>query len=124
MKKLLILFAFTLIATLYFTSCEPDTESYSPQERMVAFLAAANTAQWGELKQHTHPASANYNTADATFWETELDAYLPLINLNVTGQTATCDGAGPVTFYFFLTADSDDNNLINHIERDATTVFQ
>lgn len=124
MKKILTIFAFTLIAALYFTSCEPDTESYTPQERMAAFLATANTAQWSELKQHTHPASADYNTADATFWGNAFETYLPLINLTVTGQTATCTGAGPVTFDFFLTADGDNNNLINHIERGATTVFR
>lgn len=125
MKKLLILFAFTLVATLYFTSCEPDSESYSPQERMAAFLATANTAQWSDLKQHTHPASADYNTADALFWSNAFETQIPLIKLIVTGQTATCtNAAGSATFYFYLTADGDNNNLINHIERDTTPVFR
>lgn len=118
MKKILTIFAFTLIAALYFTSCEPDTESYTPQERMAAFLATANTAQWSALKQHTHPAAAQYNEADDVFWETRFDSIRPLINLSVTGTTATfTDSSSSTELSATLLEDGEDNYKIQRIEK-------
>ena len=123
MKKLLPFLLFALMIAL-FTGCPMVDDAYSVRDRMEAFIDDANDESWSDLKQHTDPDAADYNTANATFWENALANFIPLEDLAVSGQTATCTGAGDVTFYFFLNADSDDNNLINHIERGSTMVFR
>jgi len=125
MKKLIPLLILIIAATL-FLGCEMDEEdTYSVQERMEAFIDDVNDEAWGDLKDHTYSEATQHDEANAVFWENRLDTYIPLKDLAFTAeQVATCtDNAGTFTFTFYLTADSDDNNTIQRIERDATTIF-
>lgn len=110
MKKILALAAFTLIATLYFTSCDPDSENYTPRERMEAFMEDVNAKRWDDLKQHTHPEAENYSEANSAFWKF-LSTYIPLTNLSVNGTTATFNGRG-ISFTATLAEDEEDNYKI------------
>jgi len=122
MKNLIPVLA-VLAVLMAFTACEVE-ETYSVRERMKAFIDDANAKSWSDLKAHTHPEANDYNTANADFWETRFSTSVPLDDLTVRGQTATVTGEDDVTFTFYLTADGSDDNLINHIERDGTTVFR
>ena len=131
MKNLIPVLA-VLAVLMAFTACEVEEtysvhereETYSEHERMEAFIDDANDESWSDLKAHTHPDSDDYNTANADFWENACSPYIPLQDLAVDGQTATCSGAGGVTFDFYLTEDSSDDNLIIRIERGPDTIFK
>jgi len=122
MKNLIPVLA-VLAVLMAFTACEVE-ETYSVHERMEAFIDDVNASSWSDLKAHTHPDSDDYNTANADFWENAFSPYIPLQDLAVDGQTATCSGAGGVTFDFYLTADGSDDNLIIRIERGPDTIFE
>jgi hypothetical protein len=123
MKNLIPVLA-VLAVLMAFTACEVE-ETYSVSERMQAFINDANDESWSDLKAHTHPEAAMYDQAgDPDFWENYFSNSVPLDDLRVDGQTAHCTGLGGEVYDFYLTADGDDDNLINHIERDGTTVFR
>lgn len=110
MKKILALAAFTLIAALYFGSCDLTEEKYTPRERMEAFMEDVNAGRFDDLKQHTHPEAENYSEANEDFWDF-LSTYIPLTNLSVNGTTATFDGGG-ISFTATLAEDEEDNYKI------------
>ncbi len=110
MKKILALAAFTLIAALYFGSCDLLAEKYTPRERMEAFIEDANNGRWLDLKQHTHSDADNYSQANSDFWKF-LSNYIPLTNLSVNGTTATFNGSG-TSFTATLAEDEEDNYKI------------
>lgn len=111
MKKILALAAFTLIAALYFGSCDLLAEKYTPRERMEAFIEDANAGRWDDLKQHTHPEAEKYGQANSGFW-VFLSNYIPLTNLSFSsGTTATFDGGG-ISFTATLAEDEEDNYKI------------
>ena len=92
MKNLIPVLA-VLAVLMAFTACEVE-ETYSVRERMEAFIDDANVESWSDLKAHTHPEANDYKTANADFWENAFSPYIPLQDLAVDGQTATCSGAG------------------------------
>ena len=106
-----------------FTACEVE-ETYSVHERMEAFIDDVNASSWSDLKAHTHPEAAMYEEADADFWENYFSTSFLLDDLTVRDQTATVTSADDVTFTFYLTADSSDDNLIFRIDRGPTTIFE
>ncbi|OQB03560.1 MAG: hypothetical protein BWY20_01502 [Spirochaetes bacterium ADurb.Bin215] len=122
MKTLIPVLA-VLAVLISLAACDVE-DTYSVRERMKAFIDDANAESWNDLKAHTHPDSENYQQADADFWETRLSVSVPLDDLTVSGQTATVTGADDVTFTFYLTADSSDDNLIIRIERGPDTIFE
>ncbi len=122
--KTLIPVLAVLAVLMSFAACEVE-DTYSPRERMEAFIDDVNASSWSDLKAHTHPEAAMYEEAgDPDFWENAFSPYIRLQDLAVDGQTATCSGAGEVTFDFYLTADGDDDNLINRIKRGPDTIFE
>ena len=122
MKNLIPVLA-VLAVLMAFTACEVE-ETYSVSERMEAFIDDANAESWSDLKAHTHPEADRYEAADADFWENYFSTSVPLDDLTVRGQTATVISADDVTFTFYLTADSSDDNLIIRIERGPDTIFE
>ena len=110
MKTLIPVLA-VLAVLMAFTACEVE-ETYSVRERMKAFIDDANDESWSDLKAHTHPEANDYNTANADFWETRFST------------SATVTGEDDVTFTFYLTADSSDDNLIIRIKRGPDTIFE
>lgn len=123
MKNLIPVLA-VLAVLMAFTACEVE-ETYSVRERMQAFIDDANAESWSDLKAHTHPDAAMYEQAgDPDFWETRFSTSVPLDDLTVSDQTVTVTGADDVTFTFYLTADSSDDNLIIRIERGPDTIFE
>ncbi len=111
------------LTLVLFTACD-DIIPISARDRMILFIADANAEKWSELKKHTHPDASAYNTADAGFWETNMDTYLELIGPVMSGNTATVTGAGPVTFTFSLKEDGKKNYKIYRILRGATIIFE
>ena len=122
MKNLIPVLA-VLAVLMAFTACEVE-DTYSPRERMQAFIDDANDKSWSDLKAHTHPEADRYDEADADFWENYFSTSVPLDDLRVDGQTAHCTGLGGVVYDFYLTADGDDDNLIIRIKRGPTTIFE
>lgn len=122
MKTLIPVLA-VLAVLMSFAACEVE-DTYSPRERMQAFIDDANASSWSDLKAHTHPEAAMYEEADSTFWENQLSSSIPLDDLRVDGQTALCTGLGGEVYDFYLTADGDDDNLIIRIKRGPTTIFE
>ena len=122
MKNLIPVLA-VLAVLMAFTACEVE-ETYSVHERMEAFIDDANTKSWSDLKAHTHPEADRYEAADADFWENYFLTSVPLDDLTVRDQTATVTSADDVTFTFYLTADSSDDNLIIRIKRGPDTIFE
>ena len=122
MKTLIPVLA-VLAVLMSFAACEVE-DTYSPRERMQAFIDDANASSWSDLKAHTHPEAAMYDEADADFWENYFSTSVPLDGLTVSGQTVTVTGADDVTFTFYLTADSSDDNLIIRIKRGPDTIFE
>ena len=127
MKKIFALAAFTLIAALYFGSCDLLAEKYTPRERMEAFIEDANVSAWGDLKEHTHPDADNYGQANSGFWETRLQSFISLKNLSVSGTTATfTNSANSVDFTATLAEDEEDNYKILDIynDTDGSYIFE
>ena len=122
MKTLIPVFA-VLAVLMSFAACEVE-DTYSPRERMQAFIDDANASSWSDLKAHTHPEAAMYEEADSTFWENQLSSSIPLDDLREDGQTAHCTGLGGEVYDFYLTADGSDDNLINRIKRGPDTIFE
>ena len=123
MKTLIPVLA-VLAVLMSFAACEVE-DTYSPRERMQAFIDDVNASSWSDLKAHTHPEAAMYDQAgDPDFWENYFSNSVPLDDLTVRGQTATVTGEDDVTFTFYLIADSSDDNLIIRIERDTDTIFE
>lgn len=122
MKKIIALTAFTLIAALYFGSCDLLAEKYNPRERMEAFIEDANNGRWLDLKQHTHPDATQYSQAGAaSFWSNEfISSYLPLSSPSITGATATFENSnGDTTYTATLAEDEEDNYKILDIYNDT-----
>ena len=90
--KLTLARAVLALAVLAVTGCKPEDDSVSVTERMQMFIEDANAGDYGSLKDHTHPAATNYNTADSAYWSTRLAAYIPLGSLSVNGSSATATG--------------------------------
>ena len=123
MKTLIPVLA-VLAVLMSFAACEVE-DTYSPRERMQAFIDDANDKSWSDLKAHTHPDADRYEAAgDPDFWENYFSTSVPLDGLTVSGQTVTVTGADYVTFTFYLTADSSDDNLIIRIKRGPDTIFE
>jgi len=122
MKKILALAAFTLIATLYFTSCDLDSENYTPRERMEAFIEDANAGRWLDLKQHTHPGATQYNGMTTEIWKQYFKE--GIVSLTISGTTATFTSES-VDYPATLMLDGEDNYKIRRIERTSppTSIF-
>ena len=124
MKKILALAAFTLIAALYFGSCDLLAEKYTPRERMEAFIEDANAGRWLDLKQHTHPDASAVNAANPEFWQTFLKAG-STGSLSVTGTSGYFTSSS-VDYKATLEEDEEDNYKIRRIIRtsDSHIVFE
>lgn len=124
MKKILALAAFTLIAALYFGSCDLLAEKYTPRERMEAFIEDANNGRWLDLKQHTHPEADRYNTMPPSNWSDEFGGvHSPIGSLSVSGTTAIFEAADNPEYTATLQEDDKDNYKIRRIERISPTSF-
>lgn len=124
MKKILALAAFTLIAALYFGSCDLLAEKYTPRERMEAFIEDANAGRWLDLKQHTHPDASAVNAANPEFWSNEFNNAIPLDLLSISGTTATFTDLSPsINYAATLEEDEEDNYKIRSITRNGSPYF-
>ena len=122
MKTLIPVLA-VLAVLMSFAACEVE-DTYSPRERMQAFIDDANASSWSDLKAHTHPEAAMYEEADATFWSTEFEPHQDLDNLSVNGTTATfTDATDTITYTARLREDADDDYKIYEIDRNGGEFF-
>jgi hypothetical protein len=89
---------------------------------MEMFIEDANAGDMGSLKEHTHPDATSYNLANAAYWTAFFagGVDLPLVNLSVSGNTATALG-GVTTYTFTLTEDGEDVYKIRTITGGGTT---
>ena len=121
MKKTrtLVALALALFAVLALSGCMLDAMEVG--DTMGDFVLYANTGAWGALQQLTHTGAGDYATADASFWETALETYTPLIVGLTTDSSAIVTGGG-ATFTFTLMKDGDDMK-IRIIMRGGTIIF-
>ena len=123
MKNLIPVLA-VLAVLMSFAACEVE-DTYSPRERMQAFIDDANASSWSDLKAHTHPEAAMYDEAgDPDFWSNEFEPHQGLDNLFVNDTTATfTDAADTIVYTARLREDADDDYKIYEIDRDDGEFF-
>ncbi len=127
MKKtriLTALIASALVVLTVLSGCDMlQEETMTPGERMKEFVSDANAGNWGSLKEHTHPDADDYDTANASFWESEFDPYGTLGNPSTIGTTSTVVATG-ATFVFTLEEDGKNFYKIRRIVRNGSTRFE